>query len=79
MRAIDLFSGLAENPQNRYVLAMAEQNEPKNRGLFYEFWQFFKIRKKWWLLPILLMFALAALIIVFGQASVLSPFIYTLF
>jgi hypothetical protein len=38
-----------------------------------------RIRKKWWLLPILLMIVLLGLILVFAQGSALAPFIYTVF
>ncbi len=44
-----------------------------------EFWQFLKVRKKYWLLPIvLMMFALGALMIL-TEGSALAPFIYALF
>lgn len=49
-----------------------------NRGLFGEFWNYLRVRKKWWLLPIMLMLAIVAALIVFGQSSALSPFIYAL-
>jgi len=51
----------------------------RNRGIVSELWQFMKVRKKWWLLPILILLLLAGIIIVFGQSSALSPFIYALF
>jgi hypothetical protein len=38
-----------------------------------------RIRKKWWLLPILLLIVLLGLILVFAQGSALAPFIYTVF
>ena len=44
-----------------------------------ELWMFLKIRKKFWLLPIILvMLALGGLLIL-AQGSVVAPFIYTLF
>ncbi len=44
-----------------------------------EFWEFLKVRKKWWLAPIIVfLFALGALII-FTEGSALAPFIYALF
>lgn len=52
---------------------------PGNKGLVGEFWQFMKIRKKWWLLPIIILLLLAGILIVIGQSSSLSPFIYALF
>jgi len=58
---------------------MINDNEPKNRGLVFEFWQFLKERKKWWLAPILILFLLVGALIMLGQSSALSPFIYSLF
>ncbi len=48
-------------------------------GLMKEFWEFLKIRKKFWLLPIVLILVLFGALIVFTESSVLAPFIYTLF
>jgi hypothetical protein len=44
-----------------------------------ELWDFMKVRKKWWLGPIVLMLLLLGLLIVLTQGSALAPFIYTLF
>lgn len=45
-----------------------------------EFWEFLKVRKKFWLLPILLMLGLIIGLAIFGGAAGgLSPFIYALF
>ena len=44
-----------------------------------EFWQFLKVRKKFWLVPILLMMALFGGLIVLTQGSAVAPFIYTIF
>jgi hypothetical protein len=44
-----------------------------------EFWLFLKMRKKFWLLPIMLMMLLIGLLLVFAQSSIVAPFIYTLF
>jgi|TARA_B100002003_G_C13821091_1_gene404197 hypothetical protein len=44
-----------------------------------ELWNFMRIRKKFWLLPILLMMALFGALIVMSQGSAVAPFIYTLF
>tara|TARA_B110000008_G_C16906202_1_gene538801 strand:+ start:1139 stop:1288 length:150 start_codon:yes stop_codon:yes gene_type:complete len=46
---------------------------------FKELWQFMRIRKKFWLLPILLVLALFGGLIVLSQGSAVAPFIYTLF
>ena len=44
-----------------------------------EFWQFLKVRKKWWLAPIIVILLMLSLLIVLTQGSALAPFIYTLF
>ncbi len=44
-----------------------------------EFWQFLKMRKKWWLTPIIVILLMLSLLIVLTQGSALAPFIYTLF
>jgi hypothetical protein len=50
----------------------------KSRVLF-EFMQFLKQEKKYWLMPIVVVFVLFGLLIVFSQSSAVAPFIYTLF
>lgn len=44
-----------------------------------EFWAFLKVRKKFWLLPILVMLAVLGGLIVLSQTSAIAPFIYALF
>jgi hypothetical protein len=44
-----------------------------------EFWEFLAQEKKYWLVPIVLVFMLFGLLIVFSQSSAIAPFIYTLF
>jgi hypothetical protein len=44
-----------------------------------ELWRFMRVRKKFWLLPIVLMMALFGAIIVLTQGSAVAPFVYTLF
>jgi hypothetical protein len=46
---------------------------------FKEFWDFLKVRKKYWLLPILVVLALFGSIIVLSQGTAVAPFIYTIF
>ena len=48
-------------------------------SFFVELWTFIRVRKKFWLLPILIMMALLGGLIVFSQGSAVAPFIYTLF
>jgi hypothetical protein len=44
-----------------------------------ELWQFMKARKKFWLLPILIMMAVFGGLVVLSQGSAVAPFIYTIF
>jgi len=55
-----------------------KMEKSKNKGLISELWTYLKIRKKWWLAPILIMLVLVGALIIFGQSSALSPFIYAL-
>jgi hypothetical protein len=44
-----------------------------------DLWNFFKVRKKFWLLPIMLVLLLFGTLIVLSSGSAIAPFIYTLF
>jgi hypothetical protein len=44
-----------------------------------ELWQFLRVRKKWWLIPIVLALLLVGLLVVVTESSSLAPFIYALF
>ena len=44
-----------------------------------EFWTFLKIRKKYWLLPIIFVLVIFGGLIVLTQGSAVAPFIYTIF
>jgi|TARA_B110000285_G_C14537912_1_gene343685 hypothetical protein len=44
-----------------------------------EFWEFLKVRKKYWLFPIIIVLALFGSLIVLSQGSAVAPFIYTIF
>ncbi len=44
-----------------------------------EFWQFLRVRKKYWLAPIVVVILLLGLVIVYASGSALAPFIYSLF
>jgi hypothetical protein len=51
----------------------------KNKSILAEIWDFLKVRKVWWLTPIIIMLVLVAVLIIFGQSSAVSPFVYALF
>lgn len=44
-----------------------------------ELWAFMRVRKKFWLLPVLVMMVIFGGLIVLSQGSAIAPFIYTLF
>jgi Family of unknown function (DUF5989) len=44
-----------------------------------ELWRFIRVRKKFWLLPLLILMAIFGGLVVFTQGSAVAPFIYTLF
>ncbi len=47
--------------------------------LLKDLWQFLKVRKKFWLLPIIIIMVLLGALLVLAQGSAIAPFIYTLF
>ena len=48
-------------------------------SLFRELWEFMRVRKKFWLLPIIVIMVLLGGLLVLAQGSAVAPFIYTLF
>ena len=50
-----------------------------NQSIIFEFWEFLKFRKRFWLFPIVLVLFLLGALIVFTESSVIAPFIYALF
>ena len=48
-------------------------------GIIKEFFYFLKVRKVWWLAPIIIFLLVLGILIIFVEGSALAPFIYTLF
>ena len=48
-------------------------------SILAEFWAFLRVRKKWWLLPIIVVMLLVGTLLILAHGSALAPFIYTLF
>ncbi len=48
-------------------------------SFLYELWTFLRVRKKFWLLPIIVMMALFGGLVILSQGSAVAPFIYTIF
>lgn len=57
--------------------SFAAQAEGRQTGILSEFWQFLRQNRKFWLIPILVILALFALLLLSSPA--VAPFIYTLF
>jgi len=50
-----------------------------NMSFLLEFWKFLKIRKKFWLLPIIVVLIIFGGLIILSQGSAVAPFIYAIF
>ena len=48
-------------------------------GIVSELWAFMRERKKFWMLPIIVMLLLVGSLLIFAKGSALAPFIYTIF
>ncbi len=48
-------------------------------SIIFELWEFIKSRKKWWLLPIIIILVLIGSIMFVSEGSVVAPFIYAIF
>ncbi len=75
---MDFYDIMEETKQQKEVVENSEQ-QPHNKSFLGEFLDFLKVRKAWWLLPIIIMLLFVAVLIIFGQSSAVSPFIYALF
>jgi hypothetical protein len=58
---------------------MSTGSERGKVALLREFWEFLKVRKKWWLGPIVLILLLLGIFIILTEGSALAPFIYAIF
>ncbi|MFT5431781.1 MAG: hypothetical protein ACI9OJ_002479 [Myxococcota bacterium] len=53
--------------------------DDRPRSVWGEMWGYLKVRKKWWLAPMLVILLSLGALAVFTETSALAPFIYTLF
>lgn len=73
------------NALGRYPQIITNTNSASKRGtmskksILTEYWEFLKYRKKFWLLPILVIMMGLGLLLFMAQSSSVAPFIYTLF
>ena len=58
---------------------MAFEGSRERVGILGELWAFMRVRKKWWLGPIVLVLVLFGALVVLTQGSAVAPFIYTIF
>ena len=71
-----------KNEDQRVADILKNQNKgffKRQFSIVADLWNFMKVRKKWWLLPILLTLVIVGALVIFSQSSALSPFIYALF
>ena len=52
--------------------------QQKNKGMVREFWDFLKVRKKFWLLPLIIMLIAASAIVIIAESAAVSVFVYAL-
>lgn len=57
----------------------SEKEKPVSTGLVGELWAFLRVRKKWWLAPIIVALLLLGVLVITAQSSAVSPFVYVLF
>lgn len=62
------------NPAGEFA-KQAQEQEP---GLLWEFWDFLRYNKKWWLTPIVVVMLLLGTLVMLGGSAV-APFIYAIF
>lgn len=48
-------------------------------SIFRELWQYMRARRKYWLLPVMVVMVLVGGLLVLAKGSAIAPFIYTLF
>ena len=48
-------------------------------SILSELWDYLKVRKKWWLVPIVFFLLVIGLMLILAEGSAVAPFIYTLF
>ncbi len=48
-------------------------------SILKELWEFLRVRKRFWLAPIIIILVLISVLMIFAQSSAVAPFVYTLF
>ena len=65
--------------RNNIDYSQVEGGIMPGKSAWGEIWGFLRVRKKWWLAPIIIMMALVGTLLIFAQTSALAPFIYAIF
>ena len=73
------FASFARDLFGSGLSGFGEIDKMANQSIISEFWEFLKFRKRYWLLPIVLVLFLFGALIVFTESSAVAPFIYALF
>lgn len=55
------------------------QNKISKLSVVRELWSFLMIRKKWWLVPLVVLLLIFGILMIFAESSALTPLIYTIF
>lgn len=72
--------GLLRVPPPHITEALSDDAAVMSKAIILrEFWNFLRVRKKFWLAPIVVVLVLLSLLIVLTQGSALAPFVYALF
>ena len=50
-----------------------------SHGIASELWKYMRVRKKFWLAPVILLMMIVGAVLIFAQGSTLAPFIYAIF
>ena len=68
---------MADRPPEAWKINSRAQQE--RMSFLIEFWRFLKVRKKYWLVPVIVLLLVFGALVVLSQGSAVAPFIYTLF
>jgi hypothetical protein len=61
------------------VIWAAEEETMSKLSIIMEFWDFLRVRKKWWLAPVIIFLLFIGAMLILAEGSAVAPFIYTLF
>jgi hypothetical protein len=77
--ALEAQIGAGATGTHRHSISLLEDTCMAQHGIAREIWEYMKVRKKWWLLPVIIVLMIVGALLIFAQGSALAPFIYTIF